>query len=230
MPTGMIWGYQDFEEGGKKLRRYVWFEGKKVGKGFTAFTPDKDGSIIALKDGNYARLYRQGTYNLIAGAPKITISGQERLNAAAGMFDGAIPFGRQIREAALGGPGGVDTESAEYENASTISEGVVQGSLFFTGGPLEGAAKEGAEGAAKVIEEAASVGRRFGPDQEALIQLAKEAKRTGATPEQAKTLIEWAKEYGVKPALDHTSPAYAAHWGGRPHIRIGPKNHIPVRN
>jgi hypothetical protein len=156
------------------------------------------------------------------------ISGQERLNAAAGMFDGAIPFGRQVREAALGGPGGVDTESAEYENASTISEGMVQGSLFFTGGPLEGAAKEGAEGAAKVIEEAANVGRRFGPDQEALIQLAKEAKRTGATPEQAETLLKWAKEYDLK-GLDHTGATDAAHWlGGRPHIHIGGVRHIPV--
>jgi RHS repeat-associated protein len=175
-PTGMIWGTQDFEQDGHKYRRYVWFEGKKVGKGFTAFTPAKDGTVIGLKDGTAARIYGNGNREYIGAPAKITISGQENLNAAAGMFDGSIPLGRQIREAALGGPGGVDTDSAEYNNASTISEGVMQGSLFFAGGPLEGVGKEGAEGAAKLIEEAASKGARFGPDQDALIQLAKEAK------------------------------------------------------
>lgn len=48
--------------------------------------------------------------------------------------------------------------------------------------------------AAGIIEEAASKGQKFGPNQQALVELAKEAKRGGVTSEQARTLIEWARE------------------------------------
>jgi hypothetical protein len=84
--------------------------------------------------------------------------------------------------------------------------------------------------AAKLILQVENQGARFGPNQAALVELAKEAQRTGVSPEQAKTLIQWANEYGVRPALDHTRAADAAHWGDRPHIRIGPTNHIPVKH
>jgi len=66
----------------------------------------------------------------------------------------------------------------------------------------------------------------FTPNQRALIEIAKSACRKGISPEEAETLLEWAKEYGIKPAHDHIKEP---HWGGRPHIRIGPINHIPVR-
>ncbi len=72
-----------------------------------------------------------------------------------------------------------------------------------------------------------SKGLRFGPDQDAVIQLAKQAKRTGGvTEEEAKTLLDWAKEYGVKPAQNHIG---SDHWVGGDHIRVGPINHIPVK-
>jgi RHS repeat-associated protein len=37
-PTGLIWGYQDFEENGEQKRRFRWFDGDKVGDGFIAYT------------------------------------------------------------------------------------------------------------------------------------------------------------------------------------------------
>jgi hypothetical protein len=69
-------------------------------------------------------------------------------------------------------------------------------------------------------------GAPFTPDQEALVELAKEAKRTGVTAAQAEILLEWAREYG----LPHRGPE--VHPGRKfkePHIHIGPVNHIPVR-
>jgi hypothetical protein len=66
----------------------------------------------------------------------------------------------------------------------------------------------------------------FNANQRALIELAKEARRTGVDLEDARTLLQWAEKYGVQPALDHTVPPL--HWRGRPHIRVGPINHIRV--
>ena len=63
-------------------------------------------------------------------------------------------------------------------------------------------------------------------DAKALIDLAKQAKRTGVSSEEAKTLLKWAKEYNVSPALDHTAKPY--HWYGGAHIRVGSQNHIKV--
>lgn len=68
--------------------------------------------------------------------------------------------------------------------------------------------------------------RGFNANQDALIQLAKEARRKGVTTSEAQTLLEWAVEYGVKPALNHIN---TTHWVGGPHIRVGPVNHIRVR-
>ncbi len=61
----------------------------------------------------------------------------------------------------------------------------------------------------------------FGVD----LQDRKQARRSGATPGEAKALLQWAKEYNVTPALDHIG---TTHWIGGDHIRIGPVNHIPV--
>ncbi len=67
-------------------------------------------------------------------------------------------------------------------------------------------------------------------DQDTVIQWAKDGKRRGGiSKEEADALRELAKEAGVEPVEDHTDPGSAAHWGGRPHIRIGPVNHIPVK-
>jgi len=57
--------------------------------------------------------------------------------------------------------------------------------------------------------------------------LAKEAKRTGISLDDAKTLLNWADEYKMNPALNHTIPPYHGPVG--PHIRVGSVNHIPVK-
>jgi len=71
-----------------------------------------------------------------------------------------------------------------------------------------------------------SDGLRHSDDASALINLAKKAKKTGISTDDADTLLKWADEYNVKPALDHIK---TDHWIGGPHIRIGNQNHIPVR-
>ncbi|MCL6592264.1 MAG: RHS repeat-associated core domain-containing protein, partial [Firmicutes bacterium] len=72
-----------------------------------------------------------------------------------------------------------------------------------------------------------SAAGRFTRDQDTLIQLAKEAKRTKITPEDANTLIQWAKEYGLPyrgPEIHPNRPL-----GRFPHIHIGPVNHIFIK-
>lgn len=64
------------------------------------------------------------------------------------------------------------------------------------------------------------------PDQDALIQLAKDAKqRGGVSTNEAETLIRWAIEYGVdfQPIKSHPERNFNI-----PHIHIGPVNHLPV--
>ncbi len=69
----------------------------------------------------------------------------------------------------------------------------------------------------------------FTAEQDAVIQLAKDAKRSGGlTQGDAGTLREWAKEYGLPsrgPEIHPNRPGWA---GENPHIHIGPVNHIPV--
>jgi hypothetical protein len=64
----------------------------------------------------------------------------------------------------------------------------------------------------------------FNPNQRALVELAKDAQRTGVTPSEAKTLLEWAEEYGVRGRNDIGTD----HWVGGDHIHLGPVSHIPV--
>jgi hypothetical protein len=66
----------------------------------------------------------------------------------------------------------------------------------------------------------------FSLDQDALVQLAKAAKRSGLSTIDAQTLLDWAEEYGLdsKGGYIHTHD-----WAGMtPHIHIGPVDHIPV--
>jgi hypothetical protein len=64
-------------------------------------------------------------------------------------------------------------------------------------------------------------------NQEAVIDLAQEAKQRGITPENTQTLIGWANEYGVIPVHEPTS--HPNRNFKDPHIRIGPVNHIPIK-
>jgi hypothetical protein len=70
--------------------------------------------------------------------------------------------------------------------------------------------------------------KRNDENQEALVDLAQEAKQKGGVSEEdAQTLLDWADEYFVIPHSDgieqHPNRKF-----NLPHIRIGPVNHIPV--
>jgi hypothetical protein len=67
--------------------------------------------------------------------------------------------------------------------------------------------------------------KRFSPDQQALIDLAKQAKKLGISPENAETMKDWAKEHGVDSRGPETHPGRNLDF---PHIHIGPIDHIPV--
>jgi RHS repeat-associated protein len=68
---------------------------------------------------------------------------------------------------------------------------------------------------------------RFDPDQNALIQLAKEAKRGGGvTLEEALALEEWADEYSVVFRGPEIHPTRRFNI---PHIHVGPVDHIPLK-
>lgn len=64
-------------------------------------------------------------------------------------------------------------------------------------------------------------------DQDALIQLGKEARRKGVSEEDAEILKEWAEEHEVPFRGPEAHPGRG--FGANPHIHVGPINHIPVR-
>lgn len=64
------------------------------------------------------------------------------------------------------------------------------------------------------------------PDQAALIQLAKEAKRNGVTSPEAQIFLDWAKEYNVPARGPEVHPTRNYN---SPHIHVGSVDHIPVR-
>ena len=68
------------------------------------------------------------------------------------------------------------------------------------------------------------------PDQEAAIDLAKGAKHTGVSPEDAETLVEWGNEVGLTPPSHgpETHPDRKQPSSQNPHIHVGPVDHIPV--
>ena len=65
----------------------------------------------------------------------------------------------------------------------------------------------------------------FTDDSQALVQLAKVARRTGVSREEANTLLEWARETGVRFQTIRTHPNRNFNV---PHIHIGPIDHIRV--
>lgn len=68
--------------------------------------------------------------------------------------------------------------------------------------------------------------KRFTPDQSALVDLAKQVKRKGVTPEEGRILKEWGKEVDipVKGPEVHPNRNFNV-----PHYHVGPVDHIPVR-
>ncbi|MDQ1637725.1 MAG: hypothetical protein QOF62_1064 [Pyrinomonadaceae bacterium] len=139
-PKGLIWGTQDFEQDGHKYRRYVWFNGDKVGKGFTAFTPDKDGTVIALKGGGGARIYRNGGSETWPGPGGDGHFNNDGLNFAAGHLRGIAnaltsvnPLAQAAVNLALDQVGGVDKDSDLYKKGDTIGSYTTAGALLFVG-------------------------------------------------------------------------------------------------
>lgn len=74
------------------------------------------------------------------------------------------------------------------------------------------------------FEKAKDASKMFDPDQAALIELAKEAKKTGVNVEDAQTLVDWSKEYNLPhhDIMSHPNRKY----GQFPHINIGTQKHI----
>lgn len=84
----------------------------------------------------------------------------------------------------------------------------------------------------RVRDERGSIGpfgKSYDPDQQALIQLAKEAKRRGGLSQnEANTLADWADEFGLPGhgPMTHPRPGWS---GSNVHINIGSIKHILVR-
>jgi RHS repeat-associated protein len=68
----------------------------------------------------------------------------------------------------------------------------------------------------------------FTPNQAALVDVAKQAKRTGVSPDDVKVLKTWGDEYGVKVRGPETHPRRPH--GKKPHIHVGPIDHIPMKD
>ena len=86
-------------------------------------------------------------------------------------------------------------------------------------------------GAVPVIGWAGTAGKaaaRYGDDAAALIDLAKQAERTGVSPEEAKILKGWAEEYGVRFRGLEVHPRRGPH-ARRPHYHVGSVDYIPEK-
>ena len=62
----------------------------------------------------------------------------------------------------------------------------------------------------------------FDANQQTVIELAKDYKKTGMTQSEAEILVEWAKEYGIRNHGIMMHPERGGYWS---HI-----NHINIRN
>lgn len=117
-------------------------------------------------------------------------------------------------------------ESAPRRAAAYIDK-LVMDPLYATAGWGIVGAGIGRLGKACEAGEAAGAAR-FTPDQSALVQLAEQyRKRGGVSMQQARILEEWAQEYGLAFRY-HPGHASSRYWN-RPHIHLGPVQHIPVR-
>jgi RHS repeat-associated protein len=81
--------------------------------------------------------------------------------------------------------------------------------------------------AARGARSVAAIGR-YDQDQDALIQIAKDAKRRGGISEgDMETLKVWGREYGVPARGPEAHPGRG--YGSAPHGHVGPVGHIPIR-
>jgi len=114
---------------------------------------------------------------------------------------------------------------------SNMMKGISVGGIFLgialPGGGYGKAGKETAEQVVKHSDDIVKAAKRFTPDQSALIDLAKQAKKTGGVDaDEAKILQKWAKEYDIP---HHPKKGFEIHPERNysdPHIHIGPVDHI----
>ena len=84
----------------------------------------------------------------------------------------------------------------------------------------------------RVLDAASSTSNalRHTPDQQALVALAKDAKRVGGVSEaDAKTLVGWADEYNLPARGPEVHPNRTEPTSNAPHIHVGPVGHIPIQ-
>jgi RHS repeat-associated protein len=106
-PIGLDWGQWDDDNG---KRYYHWFYGK-IGKyhghNYTAVPELRRGGsslLIPGDNGELVRIRNSGIAREVVGrwaAAPVAIQGQGNLNLSAGLFDGGVPFGKELREWAL---------------------------------------------------------------------------------------------------------------------------------
>jgi RHS repeat-associated protein len=215
-PNGLDWGYSTWQKDGHTVEEYRYFDGK-IGKRGRSFNRHKYSAVAALAtggsslevrdgDGTLVRIRNSGIVREVVGrwaAGPVAIGGQGNLNASVGLFDGAVPFGKELREWALGGKSGVDTDSPEYKSAAIISTAV-----YIIPGLLDG------EGEVKASEEAIGLAKTLASESQTADLLAGGGKAIIGSGTN-KALYEGgrlATEYGGEAAdwAKVTSPAFKA--------------------
>ncbi len=121
-----------------------------------------------------------------------------------------------------------DISTLKNPNANAFQKGLAGVSIIGNIVPPAKLAKVAKLGkAAKYVDGAFDVSKRFDPNQQVVIDFAKEAQRKGITSEDAQTLLKWADEYGIDsrgPEIHSRRP-----YGKNPHIHIGPIDHIFIK-
>ena len=137
--TGLDWGVTEWTDEKGTHRNYHWFDGKigtHKGRKYTPVNFGSSGFLDVPTENGVVRIRNTGIIRQViySGPSGVGTGGSSpsTLNMAAGFADGAVPFGKEIRETVFGKMG-VDTSSPEYENASLISTGVSIGAQLLTG-------------------------------------------------------------------------------------------------
>jgi hypothetical protein len=139
-PDGLDWGVTEWDNKKGHHTKYHWFNGEigdYGGRSYSAVDFGAKGSLdVPTDNGQIVRISNVGIVRQVIysgpqgdGGP---LAQGSPLNMNAGLVDGSIPFGRELREAIFGNMG-VDTSAPEYQNASAISAGMVIGATLLDG-------------------------------------------------------------------------------------------------